>query len=988
MPVSMMDCRKFIVILQSSMKKILIALTAMLAVSLLVSAQRIPLRIMSQTPVQGTEEARSLIFDPYGLMWVGTDQGVRAFDGYRFRIYRSDAYSPGILPNNYVRSLSADQEDRLWIGTRDGLVRYDRRRGVFKTYHLKSDHARLINALFTTSDGTVWVGTNAGAARYDAEKDDFTSIDMPAGVISFAEDAHGHLYIGTWEGGLLRLDKKSGRMVGYPRLSHRNTVRSLLMDSRGRLWIGTWEDGIVRLDHPENEKDPGIHRMNEGRMDFRTFHQLVEDSVSHAIWGCCIEGLTRVDLDDETQVENYPILTFCYDMVTDGRGNLWVLTRNEGIVHLSTMPSPFNFFHLNLAGLELPVNRIQTIYTHDGNRFWLGLQPYGLALYDRQKGQVTYNNHIPGLAQFTGDEAIYARTVYDIGVRGEKREVRGDLWIGTDRGIIVWKEGEKARLLPRATTPFIGDREVKAFHSLPDGTMLVGLSSGVSIAISETEGRMLSLEEDGRDFSNCQVQSFFEDHQHRLWIATEGEGIIRLTKDFKAHQYAPARGNYPIDEATAVYEDGDHRLWAISNSGGLFLYADDTDSFNPVNHLYHLGMGSIYSIQGAGGHLWLSTDKGLVRLTPSGKEGAMTTIYNEEDGIENIRFSPNGAFSYNDTLYYGNATGFFSFNPSLLSSPSTLHAPHSSLIVTELVIDDRPFGWLDSLQQREITECQPFFTKRITIPAGVKKFSVQFALLTYQKQEQCHYAYLLEDYDHDWNMTEADDRTATYQNLPEGRYELRLRATDSYGRTVELPYSISVRVLPPWYRTWWAYLIYVLLLGAAVYGISQWYKDRVNRRARLQQRVSELLHYREMMVMKQFFAERSGKAEREGARKTLEAEEQQHSSPDEQFIQKAIDCVKRHLDDSDYDREQFASDMCVSSSTLYNKLRALTGQSVTAFISSIRLKEACRILRQQPGITITQLSMEVGFNTPKYFTKLFKKEFGVSPSEYLTSEDS
>ena len=952
------------------MKRFLL-LKICLALTVMASAQRMPLRIMSQTPVQGTEEARSLIFDPYGLMWVGTDQGVRAFDGYRFRIYRSDAYSPGILPNNYVRSMTADQRDGLWIGTRDGLVRYDRRHGQFKTYHLRSEQARLINALYTTSDGMVWVGTNNGVSRYDAEKDDFTGINMAQGAISFAEDAKGNLYIGTWEGGLLRLDKKSGNMVGYPRLSNRNTVRSLLMDSRGRLWIGTWEDGIVRLDHPENENDPGIHRMNDGRSDFRTFHQLVEDSVSHAVWGCCIEGLTRVDLDNETQVENYPILTFCYDMVTDGRGNLWVLTRNEGIVHLSTKPSPFNFFHLNPAGLVLPVNRIQTIYTHDGNHYWLGLQPYGLALYDRQTDQVLYNNHIPGMAQFTGEQGIYVRTVYDI-----KETGNGDLWMGTDRGIIVWREGEQARLLPRSMTPFIGDYEVKAFHCLHDGTMLVGLSDGVSIAMSETKGRMLRLEEDGRDFSNCQVQSFFEDHQQRLWIATEGEGIIRLTNDFAAHQYAPAKGNYPIDDATAVYEDGDHHLWAISNSGGLFLYDDETDSFKPVNHLYHLGMGSIYSIQGTdSGHIWLSTDKGLVRLTPSSKRGVATTFYNMEDGIEAIRFSQNGAFSFGNELFYGSATGFFSFDPSRLGTSDSQTA---RLVVTELLINDQSMDWIDSLQQKEITDCQPFFTKRITIPAGVKKFSVEFALLTYQKQEECRYAYRLEGYDHDWNMTEADDRRATYQNLPEGSYELRLRATDSYGRTVELPYSISVKVLPPWYRTWWAYLIYALLLGVAIYGISEWYKDRVNRRARLQQRVSELLHYREMMVMKQF----------EGARKTLEAEEQQHSSPDEQFIQKAIDCVKQHLDDGDYDREQFASDMCVSSSTLYNKLRALTGQNVTAFISSIRLKEACRILRQRPGITITELSMEVGFNTPKYFTKLFKKEFGVSPSEYLTQDQT
>ena len=173
---------------------------------------------------------------------------------------------------------------------------------------------------------------------------------------SFAEDARGNLYIGTWEGGLLRLNKKTGKMVSYPPLSTRNTAQTMLMDSRGRLWIGTWEHGIVRLDHPENETAPGMHKMNEGRADFRTFHQLVEDSVSHAVWGCCIEGLTRVDMDNEAEVENYPILTFCYDMVTDGMGNLWALTRNNGIVHLSTKPSPFHFYHLDPAGPMVTVS--------------------------------------------------------------------------------------------------------------------------------------------------------------------------------------------------------------------------------------------------------------------------------------------------------------------------------------------------------------------------------------------------------------------------------------------------------------------------------------------------------------------------------------------------------------------------------------------------------------------------------------------------------
>ena len=125
----------------------------------------------------------------------------------------------------------------------------------------------------------------------------------------------------------------------------------------------------------------------------------------------CIEGLTRVDFDNEADVENYPILTFCYDMLADNMGNLWVLTRNNGIVHLSTKPSPFRFFHLNPAGQELPVNRIQSIFTHDGHRFWLGLQPYGLALYDRDTNQVLYNKDIPGFSAMIGADPIHVQTI-------------------------------------------------------------------------------------------------------------------------------------------------------------------------------------------------------------------------------------------------------------------------------------------------------------------------------------------------------------------------------------------------------------------------------------------------------------------------------------------------------------------------------------------------------------------------------------------------
>lgn len=928
-------------------------------------AWHVPVRIVSQTPVEGAEEARCLKFDHNGLMWIGTDLGVCAYDGYRFRTYRNDAYSPGILPNNYVLRITEAPEDRLWLGTRDGLTCFDRRRNTFRSYHLQSQNARTIDALFTSSDGTIWVGTSNGVSRYDAETDEFTDINMSAGVRSFSEDKKGNIYIGTWEGGLFRLNPKSGKLVAYPQLSERNTVQSQLVDSRGRLWIGTWENGIIRLDHPENESNPGIHRINEGRRDFRTFHQLVEDSVSHAIWGCCIEGLTSVDLDDEQKVENHSELSFCYSLATDGHGNLWVLTRNQGLVHLSTKPSPFHFYHLDTTGLELPVNRIQTVYTSDGNYFWLGLQPYGLALYDRRANHVNYNTHIPGMQQMTGTSGIHVQTIYAFIQRSEQ-----ELWLGSSQGIVVCRTGEPAQLLPRERTPFIGDGNVNTFCQLHDGTVLVGQSAGIGVAFSDTQGRLL--------VSNVDVRHIIEGHDHRIWVATDNSGIISFTGDMHQPQsiqsrlYAPVKGNYPLKDATAVYEDSHHRIWAISNGGALFLYDVEKDQFIVVNQRYHLNVNRIYAIGGdEKGQLWLSTDKGLICLKIDDQGKCHPAYYSVEDGLEKIRFSANGLSRFGQELFLGSANGFFSFKPAQMDHWQP--ADSASLLVTGLQINDRPYEWLDSVLQHRISAEPPYTTRQITIPASIRKFTVEFALLAYQNEQQCKYAYRLEGYDHDWHHVDADNRQAAYQNLPSGTYQLKLRAIDSYGNLVELPYAIQVRVLPPWYRTWWAYLIYLLLLGSAAYGVKEWYKNRLNHRARLQQRVNELLHYREMMVMKQY----------EGARKTLEAEEQQHSSPDELFLSRAIDCVKQHLDDADYDREQFASDMCVSSSTLYNKLRALTDQNVTSFINSIRLKEACRIMRQRPDIKISELSMSVGFNTPKYFTKLFKREFGVLPSEFI-----
>ena len=1310
---------------------------------LIVAAQTPPLRQMSRTQLAKALDARCLLFDSYGMMWIGTEQGLLRYDGYSFHNFRSDAYSPGILPNNYVRTLTEDHDKGIWIGTHDGLVRFDIPSGQFQTYHLKGEDRRGINTLFTSRDGTVWIGTTAGVSRYDKKKDSFVHYQMPGGVMSFEEDGKGNIFVGMWDYGLALLNRETGKTAFFPKINKRNTVFSMLMDSRGRLWIGSWENGIQRIDNPTDTKHPVVHLFNDERDDFRTYYRLVEDSASHTLWGSCLEGFTYIDMNNG-RVANYDgILHFCNDIHTDGQGNLWVLTQNDGVAHLSTLASPFSHFNLPQNGQQLLVDCTRSVFTKDGRYFWLGLRPYGLARYDRQTGETLYGRHIPGFSNMKGSDDVSLQSIPSM------VQVDDELWFASSKGILVWKEGQPVELLSDHNTRFLNSYNVNALLRQRNGTVWIGQSSQVSIANSKTHGNTLTMKDGDDDFSTCDVCSFAEDSKGQVWIATENGGIILASGDarhpekLQFRHYCPGNGGYPIDDAIACYEDSHHRLWAISMSGGLFRYDDATDRFEAVNYRYHIPGGSIYAIEeDAQGGLWLTTENGLLRLSFDDGEKPVITNYSTEDGLEGMRFSPNSSCRYGNELFFGSQKGFFSFVPDHILGAMGTKKPQ--LVVTNLLIDNQPFEFIDQRLKKRILDSTPFMAREITIPSSIDKFTIEFSLLTYSHQEQIRYKYWLENYDNDWNFAGLQQHSATFQNLPAGTYRLHLKAADNCGRWTVLPYTIKIKVLPPWYLTWWAKLLYALLAALIVFGIIRWYKNylktknrlamgvvltnithelltpltvisasvddmkekapqfdenygliqnNIHRVTRLLRQILEvrksqagqlrllvsrgdlsafvstlcdnirpmaesknsrlivkcpadgidawfdkdkvdkivynivsnaakynredgnivvelsarskmaclkisdegigiskeklkhlysrfldgdyrrmnttgtgiglslthdlvLLHhgtieckseenvgtaftirfpidkgsYKEneiditadnrqmdkqldsnievdedhestftggdsqrdysmlivedntelLELMSRLFAPQydvftahngrqalniikrhdldivitdvmmpvmdgieltreiknspdygqlpvvmlTAKTAEEDLRTGFETgadayitkpfklqtlqlridniiqnrerirrkfisqtdfkvEEQHYSSPDELFIQKCMDTVKKHLDDSDFDREQFAAELCVSSSTLYNKLRSLTGQNITGFINSIRLKEACRILREKPDIRISELSMEVGFNTPKYFTKCFKKEFGMLPKEYL-----
>ena len=373
--------------------------------------------------------------------------------------------------------------------------------------------------------------------------------------------------------------------------------------------------------------------------------------------------------------------------------------------------------------------------------------------------------------------------------------------------------------------------------------MWIGSRNGMSIVYPDNTGYFLTMKEGKNDFSNCDIRNICQDRQGNIWVSTDNEGIIRISgnskdiRSLKYKQYCSKNQLFAINDAQKCMEDKQGRLWAISNSGGLFLYNKVEDRFEYQNRKIHLPDEQTFSIEGdASGNIWVALNKALAYITWKNQESEdlrNITYFTREDGLGEVNFSADASYHFGKEIFFGGRTSFFSFTPSPLMGMKH-HKKNSKLIITDLLIDDVPFAMLDSVLKSDISKEMPHYTQEITIPAKVKKFDIEFALLTYGNARKNVYAYQLEGYDEDWQYCKPDVHKATFQNLSSGTYRLRLKGTDGYGQWQELPYAITIKVLPPWYASRIAFMLYILMLIGGIFGAARWYKERVKTRNSLQ----------------------------------------------------------------------------------------------------------------------------------------------------------
>ena len=481
---------------------------------------------------------------------------------------------------------------------------------------------------------------------------------------------------------------------------------------------------------------------------------------------------------------------------------------------------------------------------------------------------------------------------------------------------------------------------------------------------------------------DLEVQRIAQSSDGSLLLAALHAGVYRMTKrDGKWGVQCFNAENEGIgdNEIQSLCLDKQDRLWAGSKNGDLYVLYPGSKRFRSVKEDWHLPGASINFIiedrrtmpTREGQHsLWVGTNEGLLQIITSLDLATTRVIhYNEEDGLlDNYLIRSSATSDYDGNIYFGTHQGYNFFNAEQLAQDKERKHRVS---ISELLVEDTPWQELPVEEKSKISDFDPRYTKKLTFTHNQSQFTLEFAQTGFTHKKEIQFAYKLDGYDEGWRYASGNLPQASYSNLPAGDYTFLLcSAHHTYSSGSTNPTNdddvlkIDITILPSWWETNTAKLIYVLLGILSVLLLQKGFRILKVRYKQLLIRARERAALRKGEII-------------------LKPGKPDVTDADKDFINRAIACINNHLSDPDYDQQQFLDDMGVSKATCFRKLKAMTGQSYTNFVRDIKMKAAMKLQQENPNIRISDLAYAVGFSDPKYFSACFKKYYGKLPSEII-----
>ncbi|MFL6659097.1 MAG: diguanylate cyclase domain-containing protein [Massilia sp.] len=786
----------------------------------------------------------ALLQDRQGFIWIGTHSGgLYRYNGYHAVKFTSNLEDPASLPHDRVSTLFEDKQGNIWVGTQNGLARYNPKTDDFTRFAPPPGPSaqRIIKTIIGDGKDGMWLATWGGLQHFDPAKGSFTLYLHDAKVAAslasndinaIAMDERGGLWAATWPGGLDYLPPGANafehRRVDSAELPDRklNIVRALHYGRDHMLWIGT-ETGIVTW----NASTPWTTRKRIDSPATR-INYLYGDR-NETVWaGTLSAGLLRWDKGSDTAVHyvhrandsNSLPSDYIRAVMHDRSGMLWIGSFTDGISLVNLNSQGFQrFIPFDVEAHNLrPDNSLKHIEGAPNGRLWLSSNS-GVSLFDPANGDV--------LKTFRADATKPGSLSNDI-VYSLYQQPGGPLWVGTSAGL---------NRLDDLNQPFkvlsFGSVGADFINTIVPGTgniLWLGTGNQVirydSVAGTWTNYFTSADEPDSRSVNSTTV--IVEDKAGRVWMGSEWSGGGLDILDVKTGKFRHLRheaGN-PLsladDNVASLYEDPQGRLWAGTAKGlnEVIVGSNGAISFRAFTGKDSVGTPKILAMRSdKAGQLWMSTSGGLLRMDPvTGRVDRFTTADGLSEG-----FSVGTAYAAEDgKLYFGGVKGMTGITPTIVRSESI--APQVAF--TDIGVFNHS---LKNGQQAPgvILEGSVTAPQSLTLSVQESVFTIEFAALHYTDPGRNTYAYRLDGFDHDWVYTDATRRSATYTNLDPGTYTFWVKAANNQGLWNEHASSLTIDILPPWYKTWWFRLG---MLIVAITLLTSAYRARVRHLTRRQ----------------------------------------------------------------------------------------------------------------------------------------------------------
>ena len=762
-----------------------------------------------------------------GFMWFGTRDGLCRFDGYEIKVFRNTS-NPNSISGNRILSLAEDDNGFIWVGTyKNGVNRFDPRTNEFIQYGLKDGIGEQIYTLKKLKDGTICVGSNNGLALFNnGSFTVFLPNSTTEGINSFQvsdilETHNGELYVATWENDIQKFDIKKGSFESIKYIQRNETSnyrKRLLEDQLGNIWISASQHGLYKYNRKTNKAQLYNKQKN----------------------GLSTEMLTGA-------------------MVMNSDGKIWIATDGDGINIIDPSNNTFEYIKAGNGEFELSSNQVYSLVKDKKGRIWVGTFDKGIAYYDPFLKKFT-NRELPKIVQdfFKGKSVLCLL-----------QDSKDNIWIGTDGSglhrfdkdrqfLHFYNESDNDRSVSGNVITSLGEdqngniligtynaglnifdyssnsfrhyhqnhEDNKAIHSenvwtiLSDskGTNWLGLLGGGVDIFDASSGNFKNIGPYSNELikvGHANVMSILEDSDGDIWFGTEGAGVFVYDKQVGRVLRISSKNTFTTNGIIkALFQDSWGKIWIGTEGNGLYRYDKKEKEFVQFTTENGLpGMIVLGVLEDNQEGIWITTYDGIAIL----KKGENEFLsFNSSDGLSSNEFNAQAFIQLIDGSFLaGSTNGLDRFNPLDL----TFNKEVPPVYFTQLKILNQEVLPGDTINREVKLKKDISYTDEIELNYSDKVFSLEFAALNYTHPQKCQYQYKLEGFDDNWYFSDSDHRFVSYTNLKNGMYTLKVKASNNDNVFGDNITELRIRVLPPYWKTWWFISLIVLLIAILTYAV-------------------------------------------------------------------------------------------------------------------------------------------------------------------------